>query len=205
MVSMEFLITSLVVVLIPGTGVLYTISTGLFVGYRASIWASIGCTVGIIPSMLASITGLAILIHTSAIAFQFVKYLGVAYLLFMAWSMWKNSGTLSVRQEKEQTNMLSIAVRACLINVLNPKLTLFFMAFLPQFVPSSMTNPTPMMLLLGCIFMAMTFIVFIGYGLLSATVRDYVLNSSRITTLLQRVFAGSFALLGLKLAFSERH
>ncbi|MDD1779617.1 LysE family translocator [Enterovibrio sp. ZSDZ35] len=204
MVSLEFLITSLVVVLIPGTGVLYTISTGLFVGSRASIWASIGCTVGIVPSMIASITGLAILIHTSAVAFQVVKYLGVAYLLFMAWSMWKNSGGLSVKEEQSSHSMMGIAVRGCLINVLNPKLTLFFMAFLPQFIPSTLTNPTPMMLALGCIFMAMTFVVFVGYGLLSATVREYVLNSSRITTLLQRAFAGSFALLGLKLAFSER-
>ncbi|WP_251879767.1 LysE family translocator [Grimontia kaedaensis] len=204
MVSLEFLMTSLVVVLIPGTGVLYTVSMGLFLGSRATIWASLGCTVGIVPSMLASITGLAIILHTSALAFQVVKYVGVAYLLYLAWTMWRSSSALSLSEEKEPMSMTGIAVKGCLMNILNPKLTIFFMAFLPQFVPAQVASPTTNMLALGSIFMAMTFVVFLVYGALAASVRDYIINSERLTVALQRVFAGSFAALGLKLAFSER-
>ncbi|WP_239643925.1 LysE family translocator [Grimontia indica] len=204
MVSLEFLITSLVVVLIPGTGVLYTVSTGLFLGSRATIWASLGCTVGIVPSMLASITGLAIILHTSALAFQVVKYIGVAYLLYLAWTMWRSSSALSLSKEKEPMSMLGVAIKGCLMNILNPKLTIFFMAFLPQFVPAQAVSSTTNMLALGSIFMAMTFVVFLVYGALAALVRDYIINSERLTVGLQRLFAGSFAALGLKLAFSEK-
>ncbi|OEE62970.1 lysine transporter LysE [Enterovibrio norvegicus FF-162] len=204
MVSLEFLITSLVVVLIPGTGVLYTVSTGLLLGLRASIWASVGCTFGIIPSLIASITGLAIILHTSALAFQIVKYAGVAYLLYLAISMWRASGALAIDEKAEKKSMYNIAIKGCLMNILNPKLTVFFMAFLPQFVPPNVVDPTVYMLLLGSIFMAMTFFVFILYGALAVSVRDIIIHSKRVSTLLQRVFAGSFAALGLKLALSDK-
>ncbi|WP_407333772.1 LysE family translocator [Enterovibrio sp. 27052020O] len=204
MVSLEFLITSLVVVLIPGTGVLYTVSTGLLLGLRASIWASVGCTFGIIPSLIASITGLAIILHTSALAFQIVKYAGVAYLLYLAISMWRASGALTIDESAEKKSMYNIALKGCLMNILNPKLTVFFMAFLPQFVPQNVADPTDHMLLLGSIFMAMTFFVFILYGALAVSVRDIVIHSKRVSTFLQRIFAGSFAALGLKLALSDK-
>ena len=84
--SIEFLITSLIVVASPGTGVLVTLAAGLSRGTRAAVVAAFGCTLGIVPHMLAAITGLAALLHTSALAFQAVKYAGVAYLLYMAWS-----------------------------------------------------------------------------------------------------------------------
>ncbi|EOD81178.1 Lysine exporter protein (LYSE/YGGA) [Grimontia indica] len=183
---------------------LYTVSTGLFLGSRATIWASLGCTVGIVPSMLASITGLAIILHTSALAFQVVKYIGVAYLLYLAWTMWRSSSALSLSKEKEPMSMLGVAIKGCLMNILNPKLTIFFMAFLPQFVPAQAVSSTTNMLALGSIFMAMTFVVFLVYGALAALVRDYIINSERLTVGLQRLFAGSFAALGLKLAFSEK-
>ncbi|WP_028022547.1 LysE family translocator [Enterovibrio calviensis] len=204
MVSIEFLITSLVVVLIPGTGVLYTVSTGLLMGFRSSIWASVGCTFGIIPSLIASITGLAIILHTSALAFQIVKYAGVAYLMYLAVSMWRSSGALSLSDKANNRSMYGIAIKGCLMNILNPKLTVFFMAFLPQFVPASVVEPTAYMLLLGGIFMTMTFVVFIFYGAIAVSVRDFIIHSERASIILQRVFAGSFAALGLKLAFSEK-
>jgi threonine/homoserine/homoserine lactone efflux protein len=202
MISVEFLITSLVVVLIPGTGVLYTVTTGLLMGKRASIFAALGCTFGIVPSLLASIMGLAIIIHTSALAFQVVKYIGVAYLLFLAWSMLRNSGSLCINEQQEKQNLFSVAFKGFLINILNPKLTIFFLAFLPQFIPFQTQQPTYSMLLLGAVFMVMTFFVFIIYGLLATSVRSYIINSVKISTIIQRVFAGSFAALGLKLAFT---
>ncbi|MGF1763034.1 LysE family translocator [Aliivibrio kagoshimensis] len=204
MVSIEFLMTSLVVVLIPGTGVLYTIATGLFMGKRASVSAAFGCTLGIVPSLLASIMGLAIIMHTSAMAFQVVKYIGVAYLLFLSWSMLRSSGALTLNENQEKQGLAAVAFKGFLINILNPKLTIFFLAFLPQFIPLQAQQSTYHMMLLGTIFMLMTFVVFVVYGLLATSVRHYIIHSEKISIIIQRVFAGSFAALGLKLAFTSR-
>lgn len=203
MISVEFLLTSLVVVLIPGTGVLYTIATGLFMGKKASFFAALGCTFGIVPSLLASIMGLAIILHTSALFFQIVKYIGVAYLLYLAWSMLKSSGALKLNESQDKQSLSTVAFKGFLINILNPKLTIFFLAFLPQFIPAQAQSSTVNMLILGLIFMAMTFFVFVIYGLLATTVRNYVIHSEKISTIIQRIFAGSFAALGLKLAFTN--
>ena len=202
--SIEFFLTSLVVVLLPGTGVLYTLAIGLGQGARPSIIAAFGCTLGIVPHIAASIIGLAALLHASALAFEIVKYLGVAYLLYMAWSIWRNGGALDVSEQKTATPARSIVLNGILLNVLNPKLSLFFLAFLPQFIPAGTENPTTMMVLLAGFFMALTFVVFIGYGLCAAWTRDYVISRPAVMIWLRRSFAGAFALLGLKLALAER-
>ncbi len=204
MISLEFLLTCLVVVLMPGTGVLYTVSTALFKGRHASLYAACGCTLGILPSLLASITGLAILFHTSALLFQTVKYLGVAYLLFLAWSMLRAGGPLALQPQSTSQAGLGILLKGFLLNILNPKLTLFFLAFLPQFLPQPAAHPTANMLVLGGVFMAMTWVIFILYGLLATRVRQHVLHSQRLTTLVQRICAASFAALGLKLALTAQ-
>lgn len=87
MISIEFIVTSLVVILIPGTGVIYTVATSIFKGKRAGITAAFGCTMGIVPALLASALGLAALFHTSALAFQILKYMGSVYLMYLAWQM----------------------------------------------------------------------------------------------------------------------
>ncbi|MEM6774846.1 MAG: LysE family translocator [Pseudomonadota bacterium] len=204
MPSTEFLLTSLIVVLIPGTGVLFTVATGLFLGRRASVYAAAGCTLGILPSLLASITGLALLVHASALAFQLVKYAGVAYLLYLAWGMLSSSGPLQLKDEGRARRGGEIALKGFLINILNPKLTVFFLAFLPQFVPSNAAAPTDAMVTLGLIFMLMTLIVFLAYGLLATAFRTYVIESERVATIAQRVAAGGFAAMGLRLAFASR-
>ncbi len=162
--GIEFLITSLIVVVSPGTGVLYTLATGLSRGSRASVIAAFGCTLGIVPHMAAAITGLAALLHTSAVAFQAFKYVGVAYLLYMAWATLREHGALRVEKEVTQRSATEITVTAILINILNPKLSIFFLAFLPQFVSPTETEPLAEMLLLSAVFMLMTFVVFVGYG-----------------------------------------
>jgi len=204
MFSTEFLITSLIVVLIPGTGVLYTVATGLFIGKRASVFAALGCTLGIVPALLASVFGLAAVFHTSALAFQVVKYVGAAYLLYLAWQMWKSSGPLSVDQGHDSPQYMAIILKGFLMNILNPKLSIFFLAFLPQFVPVSADSALLHMLTLGSVFMLMTFAVFIVYGLLSGVFRERVINSQQASEAIQKVFSASFAALGMKLAFSER-
>ncbi len=204
MISFEFLLTSLVVVLIPGTGVLYTIATGLFTGKRASFFAALGCTLGIIPALLASSLGLAAIFHTSAVAFQVVKYVGAAYLLYLAWQMWHSSSALSISEKDSKSNYLNIVIKGFMLNILNPKLSIFFLAFLPQFIPSSTESALNSMLLLGSVFMFMTFVVFIVYGFLSGLFSAYILKSEKVSVYIQKFFATSFAALGFKLAFSEK-
>lgn len=201
--SSEFLITALVVVLVPGTGVIYTVSNGLFQGWRASIYAALGCTAGIVPHLLASILGLSVILHMSALAFQFIKIVGVIYLFYLAYTMWRDTGVLGIDRENTRSNPWKISVKGFLINILNPKLSLFFLAFLPQFVPAQVGSPMLYMFLLSGIFMGMTLMVFVLYGLFANSVRTYVIDSPKVVTSAQRTVAAFFALLGVKLALSE--
>jgi threonine/homoserine/homoserine lactone efflux protein len=202
--SIEFLLTSLIVVASPGTGVLYTVAAGISRGARASIVAAFACTLGIIPHMAAAITGLAALLHTSALAFQTLKYLGVAYLLYMAWKTLQEHGALKIEQQIEPRSVGQVVVSGILINILNPKLSIFFFAFLPQFINASEPQALPRMLELSSIFMLLTFVVFVGYGVFAASVRNHIISRPRVLMWMRRTFAGAFAALGLKLALSER-
>lgn len=202
--SIDYLITSIIVILLPGTGVIYTLAIGLGQGFRASIAAAFGCTLGILPAAIASIVGLAAILHTSALAFQVLKYLGIAYLLYMAWSILRDNGTLQVNEERTRTSTLRTITNGMFLNVLNPKLSLFFMAFLPQFLPASSANMTASLVLLAAIFMTLTFVVFVAYGACASLARHYVISRPKVMTWCKRTFAASFGLLSLKLALTER-
>ena len=202
--SIEFLITSLIVVVSPGTGVLYTLATGLSRGSRASVVAAFGCTLGIVPHMAAAILGVAALLHTSALAFQTFKYLGVAYLLYMAWNTLRERGALQVEKQVGARSAMQVTVTAILVNILNPKLSIFFLAFLPQFVSTGEAHPLSRMLELSAVFMLMTFAVFVGYGLFAASIRDHVISRPRVLIWMRRSFAAAFVALGAKLASADR-
>lgn len=204
MISIEYLMTSLVVVLIPGIGVLFTVSTGLIQGRRASVFAALGCTLGIVPHLLATVLGLAAVMHASALAFQTLKYLGAAYLLYTAWAMWRDRAAFAVDETAARQSPRVLVARAALTNVLNPKLTLFFLAFLPQFVEAGAGRALHQLLLLSAVFMAMTFAAFIAYGFLAHAFRRAVIDSPRVQGWLRRGFAAAFAGLGANLALSER-
>jgi threonine/homoserine/homoserine lactone efflux protein len=202
--SVEFLLTSLIVVATPGTGVIYTLAAGLTRGARTSIVAAAGCTLGIVPHMAAAITGVAALLHTSAVAFGILKYAGVAYLLYMAWSTLKDKGALAVEQEDAPSSPGKTISTGILINILNPKLTTFFFAFLPQFVSSDDPRGVLRMLQLSAVFMLLTFVIFSLYGVFAAAMRERVVSRPRVMAWMRRVFAGSFVALGLKLAFTRQ-
>ncbi len=202
--SIDFLITTLIVVISPGTGVLFTLATGLSRGGRASIVAAFGCTLGIIPHMAAAIMGLAALLHTSALAFETLKYAGVAYLLYMAWQTLKEHGALKIEAQTGARSSWQVIVHAILINILNPKLTIFFFAFLPQFVGADEAAPLARMLELSGVFMLLTFVVFVGYGLFAAAIRSHVISRPRVLAWMRRTFAAAFVALGAKLAFADR-
>lgn len=202
--SIEFLLTTLVIVATPGTGVLYTLAAGLSRGARASALAAFACTLGIVPHMIAAITGLAALLHTSALAFQLLKYLGVAYLLYMAWSTVRERAALTVEEDTAPRSARKVIVSGVLINILNPKLTIFFFAFLPQFVDTHAGGTLLPMVQLSAVFMLATFIVFVIYGLFAAAVRRHVISRPAVMTWMRRVFAGSFVALGARLAVQSR-
>jgi len=202
--TLAFLVTSLIVVASPGTGVLYTLAVALTRGSRASIAAAFGCTLGILPAMLAAMLGLAAVLHTSALAFAALKWCGVFYLLYMAWQALRERGALAVDAGRERQSGARVIVTGFLINILNPKLSIFFLAFLPQFIAADESAPVARMLELSGAFMAMTFVVFVLYGLFAAAVRDRVVTKPGVMTWLRRAFAGGFAALGARLAFAER-
>jgi threonine/homoserine/homoserine lactone efflux protein len=204
MITSEFLVTSLIVVLIPGTGVVFSVSTGILQGRRASVFAALGCTLGIVPHLLASVLGLAALMHASALAFELVKYAGVAYLFYLAYATWKDRSALVVDAAGREGAALAIVVKAILLNLLNPKLTIFFLAFLPQFVEAGARSALLHLLVLSGVFMAMTFAVFVAYGLLAHAFRRRVVESPRVQAWMRRGFASAFAGLGVQLALSER-
>jgi threonine/homoserine/homoserine lactone efflux protein len=204
MITIDYLITSLIVVLIPGTGVVYTVSTGLMRGRRASVFAALGCTAGIVPHLLATVVGLAALLHASAIAFQLLKFAGMAYLLYLAYATWRDKRAFAVDERPAAIDGGAIAVKAFLINILNPKLSIFFLAFLLQFVPGHAASTLGQLLVLSVVFMAMTFVVFVVYGLLAHSLRRSVIESPRVQAWLRRGFAAAFAGLGIRLAIADR-
>lgn len=200
----EFLLTSLIVVLIPGTGAVYTITTGITLKWKASIAAAIGCTLGIIPHILASILGLSAILNMSAQVFSALKLAGSAYLLYLAWNMWREAGKLELNKKNAETNISQIILKAIAINLLNPKLTIFFFAFLPLFVPENSSSPTLEMIILSVVFMGITLLVFALYGILSSGISAYLINSSKAVKRMQQAFAITLAGFAVQLAVSEK-
>jgi len=202
--TVAFLLTTLVVVATPGTGAVYTIGAGLARGRRASLIAALGCTVGVVPHMIAAITGLAALLNASAVAFQTLKWLGVAYLLYLAWQTLRDRSAIEIDTQRTPVSFWRVIGTAVLINLLNPKLTIFFFAFLPQFVPASDPNATLTMIWLSLVFMAVTFIVFAVYGAFAATMRRQVVSRPRVVAWMRRTFAATYVLLAGRLALEGR-
>jgi threonine/homoserine/homoserine lactone efflux protein len=203
MISFQFLLTAFVVVLAPGTGVIYTLALGLGQGRRAAFWAALGCTFGIVPHLLAATLGLAAILHTSAVLFTVVKFAGVAYLLFLAWQSLKEGGALSVSAQSQQDSGWRIARRGALINILNPKLSIFFLALLPPFLSGNPANATFEMGVMGAVFMVLTFAVFVLYGSFAAAARRWLLGSDAVMRWLNRSFAAIFAALAGRLALER--
>lgn len=202
--SIEFLLICLVVVITPGTGMIYTLVCSLSRGWSGSFFGALGSTLSIIPHITAAVLGLAAVLHASAVAFQMVKYAGVAYLLFMAWKVLRDNSSISVESKADDRGNLKVVFHGILASLLNPKLSIFFLAFLPQFIDVDAVNPLSQMIGLGAVFMGMTFLVFVAVGSAAALVRDEIISRPRIMTWLGRAFAASFVALGAKLALAER-
>lgn len=203
-VSLAFLVTALVVVATPGTGALLSIAAGLRNGARRSLVTAFGCTLGILPHLAAAITGAAALLLVSGLAFEIVKVLGVGYLLYMAWTMWQDTGVLTVQPSTRTFSPARTVISAILANLLNPKLTVFFFVFLPQFVSVDAAHPIVELVALSAVFMVMTFVVFAIYGVFASAARSQLIERPAIVRRLQRTFSLTFVGLAGKLATTTR-
>lgn len=199
--SPEFLLTAFIVCITPGIGVIYTLSVTLGGGFRAGLWATLGCTLATVFHMVVAMAGLAAVLHTSAVLFQAVKFAGVAYLLWMAWAVLKSSGALAI-EPAQGGSAGRLVWRGILLNILNPKLPLFFIAFLPQFLPANDPSLMPL-ITLGFGFTAMTCATFVLYAGIAASGRRAILSSPSVMTWMRRAFAASFAFLGVRLAMER--
>ena len=200
----EFLLTTFIIVASPGTGAIYTLAAGLSRGAKASVFAAFACTLGILPHLAAALLGLAALLHASAVAFNVIKYAGIVYLLYMAWHTLRETGALNISTENIQHSNARILMDGVLLNVLNPKLSIFFVAFLPQFISSQEAHPLFQMAELSSVFLLMTFVVFSMYGVLAASMRDHVVSRPNVMMWMRRSFAAAFGALAAKLALTER-
>lgn len=198
--SWDFVLTAFIVCLIPGIGVVYTLSASIGGGLRAGFWAAVGCTIATVLHLAVAMAGLAALLHASAVLFQAVKFAGVLYLMWMAWAVLRETGGMTIGADRPRPAPELIR-RGILLNILNPKLPLFFVAFLPQFLPAG--APVGQLVTLGLVFSGITFATFLGYAALAATGRQRLMSSARAMRWLRRVFAAGFAALGLKLAMER--
>ncbi|WP_028585030.1 LysE family translocator [Desulfogranum mediterraneum] len=199
-----FILTSITVILMPGPAMLFVISRGLTGGIRASIYAALGTTAGVSFHLFCAAFGLAVLLQTSALAFTAVKFAGAAYLVYLAIKTLVSKEPLAGPLSQDASSAASIFCQGILINILNPKLSIFFLAFLPQFIDPQPGSVAAQTLILGALFMAMTIVVFIAYAIFSSLLRQRVLSSPRVVKTLRWCFSSVFLALGMKLALSER-
>lgn len=203
MSTLSFLISSLIIVLIPGTGVIYTITTGFTKGKRASILAALGCTVGIIPHLCLSITLSSLLLQMGSSVFNIVKIFGMFYLLYLGIGMIISKSNPSFESTQGSLQALAIVRQGILINLLNPKLTIFFLSFLPQYIGSSKQDYFVSSLELGLVFMFLTVIVFICYGTLAGSTKKLIEKSPRTINILQKCFGLIFVIFAFQLGFAS--
>jgi threonine/homoserine/homoserine lactone efflux protein len=204
MLNPEFLLASIIVVLVPGTGAVYTISTGLSQNWKASIAAAVGCTLGIIPHIIACILGLSAILNMSAQVFSVIKFAGAGYLLYLAWKMWKDAGKLNISSNSMETTPSKIILKAIGLNLLNPKLTIFFLSFLPLFISKNSISPMVEMVSLSFMFMFITLVIFLAYGLLASAISSSIKKSASLMKRTQRFFAIVLAGFAIKLVFTDK-
>ena len=187
-----FLVTALIVCLTPGTAVVFTVSAAVTGGRRAALVAAAGCTIATLPHLAVAVTGLAALLAASPLVFHAVQYAGVAYLLYLAWGMARSGTPLFVRADRPTQRPLRMIVSAVLSNVLNPKLTLFAVGFLPQFVTGTGASALRQMLLLAAAFMVLTFVTLVGYGSTASLLHTQLVLRPQAARWANRVFAACF-------------
>ena len=199
-----FSFATLLVVIAPGPGMLFVISRGLANGRKAGVISALGTSTGIAIHILAAAFGLSLIIYATEVGFQIMKWVGGLYLLFLAWKAFTHRQGLLIDSDKSDTSHTSLFWQGILVNALNPKVALFFMAFIPQFVkPASWSIPVQT-IVLGSIFMVFTVIIFIVYGVSASMIRKWVIERPRVHKVIDWTTGSLFVFLGIRLALSNR-
>lgn len=200
--DLSFLMTSIVITATPGAGALFTIAAGISRGARAGMIAAIGCTLGIVPHLVLALTGVAVVVSTNRALFEALRWLGVGYMLSLAWGMWRDERGFAAGEGSVQPRATRVIREAVLVNLLNPKLTIFFFVFLPMFVGGSASAAPLQLAGLGAAFMVITLVIFGVYGVAAARLGRFVTARPRINRLLGRGFAVTFVVLAGLLAIA---
>lgn len=201
--SVEFVVASIVVVLVPGTGVVYTVTTSLNDGVVRGVVAAVGCTLGIVPHLVAASLLVSGVLDAVPGFVDSMRWVGAAYLAWLGLQLIRHGAFTTPDHDGEdhsRSSALTTAVRGVLLNVLNPKLLLFFLAFLPQFVGADAGLFDGTLLVLSGTFMLMTFVVFCGYAAAASMLAESVLRSDRAGRLVTKGLGSAMVLLGLQLA-----
>lgn len=199
-----FIGVSWALILAPGPDMLYVITRGMAHGRRAGILSAIGVVCGILVHTTAAAFGLTLLLQTSALAFLFVKFIGAAYLLYLGIRAWRDKSTFLLQASASSAKSSALFWQGVLSNVLNPKISIFFLAFLPQFVDKGSSHVTLQMVILGLTFacFGLCFLLIVGYS--SGAVGRWLMYRPQYAQFLQRLAGGILIGLGIRLAFTEK-
>lgn len=201
---LAFALAALVLAITPGPGIAYVVARTVAGGRSEGLASCFGTAIGGLLHVLAAALGLSLLIAQSALAFAVLKYLGAAYLAYLGIRLLvRKEAAFAVKAVRSQGARRAL-LEGIVVEALNVKTALFFLAFLPQFVPANAPNATAQMLALGGVFMLLTFLVFAVYAALAASLRRQVLSRPKIMVWLQRGFGAALGLMGLRLALADR-
>ncbi|WP_375561277.1 LysE family translocator [Bernardetia sp. OM2101] len=203
---LSFIGASIILTLMPGPDNLFVLTESLTKGHKNGIAISLGLSLGVLVHTLAAATGLSIIIQKSALVFSILKYLGAAYLFYLAFMSFKEKKkdlNLESNSDIEETKIVPLVKKGFLMNVLNPKVSLFFIAFLPQFISSDGYNVTLQMVILGLIFMLQAFLIFSAIAILASKLTKYI-NNPKFWRVTKWSKISVLSILGLVLVFSEK-
>jgi len=197
-----FITGAALLLVIPGPAVTYVVSRSIGHGRAAGLVSVLGIVAGTLCHVIAATLGLSALLVSSALAFQFVKYLGAAYLIYLGIKTLRSSDQQLLTAAGSETSLARIFGQGFLVNLLNPKTALFFLAFLPQFVDPGRGHITLQILQLGILFALMGWCSDSAYALLAGTVAERIRSSIRLRRVHRNVSGSALIALGLAAAFS---
>jgi threonine/homoserine/homoserine lactone efflux protein len=199
-----FIGVSWALIIAPGPDMFYVITRGMAHGRKAGMLSAIGVVCGILVHTTAAALGLTFILQTSALAFLFVKLIGAAYLLYLGFKAWRDQSTFHLQTSSSIAKSSALFWQGVLSNVLNPKIAIFFLAFLPQFVDRGSSHVALQMIILGLTFacFGLCFLLIVGYS--SGTIGRWLMDRPRYAQFFQRLAAGILIGLGIRLALTEK-
>lgn len=172
-----FLIASVLLTIMPGPDNLFVLTESISKGVKKGVWIALGLSLGIIFHTTIVASGFSLVLKESPLVYNLIKYAGVLYLIYLAYGSYKENSTLKIDSNtKDNKSSLAYLKKGLLLNILNPKVTLFFLMFLPQFIPQESTNKTAYFFILGGIFMLQAFIIMSLFAVLSSFIRNYLIK-----------------------------